>query len=80
MLTEDALEIYMAGQDIVVKTLCEFCDVINNLNDKVRKAEERIAKLSKNSSNSGKRPSSDDVTKKKPAKPGKKRKIGDQHI
>jgi len=78
MLIEDALEIYEAGPDIVVKTLCEFCDEINNLNDKVRNLEERTARLSKNSSNSGKRPSSDNVTKPKTENPGNKRKIGAQ--
>ena len=81
MLVEDALDIYNAGPDIVVKTLCEFCDTINNQNDRIQELEKKIAKLSKDSSNSSKRPSSDDVTKPKPKKDidsDEKRKIGGQ--
>ena len=78
MKAKDALEIYRAGQEIVVKTLCDYCDKICCLEDEVHKLEMKIAKLSKNSSNSGKRPSSDDVTKPKKRKKDKKRKIGGQ--
>lgn len=78
MSPEDALDIYEAGEQIVVKTLCEFCDTIERLNDKVHKLEQKVAGLSKNSSNSSKRPSSDDITKPKKKKTGKKRKIGGQ--
>jgi len=85
MLVEDALDIYNAGPDIVVKTLCEFCDTINNQNDRIQELEKKVVSLSKNSSNSSKRPSSDDITKQKSkeskksdGKPDKKRKIGAQ--
>ena len=78
MSPEEALKIYQAGPAIVIKTLCEFCDTIDRLNDQVHKLEKQVAGLSKNSSNSSKRPSSDDVTKPKKKNNGKKLKIGAQ--
>jgi len=79
MNPDEALEIYQAGQDVVVKTLCGFCDTIGSLQNTLKALENKIAKLSKNSSNSSKRPSSDDITKPKSKKPkGGKRKIGGQ--
>ena len=72
MKPQQALAIYKAGQDVVVKTLCD-------MDAKIKSQEITIAKLSKNSSNSGKRPSSDDITKSKSKnKDGNKRKIGGQ--
>ncbi|MBW1677941.1 MAG: IS66 family transposase [Deltaproteobacteria bacterium] len=72
MKPQQALAIYKAGQDVVVKTLCD-------MDAKIKSQEITIAKLSKNSSNSGKRPSSDDITKPKSKnKDGNKRKIGGQ--
>ncbi len=78
MLPEDALEIYHAGPEIVVKMLCGYCEKIDSLEDRIHELEKQIAGLSKNSSNSGKRPSSDDVTKPKKGNSDKKRKIGAQ--
>jgi transposase len=80
MLPDDALAIYHAGPEVVVKTLCEFCDTIGFLENKNNILENKIAGLLKNSSNSSKRPSSDDITKpkNKKKKKGGKRKIGGQ--
>jgi len=78
MLAEDAEKIYQAGQEAVIKTICDFSNTIDSLENKINKLEEQVAKLSKNSSNSGKRPSSDDITKHKKKGNGKKRKIGAQ--
>jgi transposase len=55
---------------------------VDQLRKKIKEQEKKIAKLSKNSSNSSKCPSSDDITKPKP-KPkkddeGEKKKIGAQ--
>lgn len=79
MKPQEALAIYKAGQDVVVNTLCDMDAEITSLNKTVKSQEITIAKLSKNSSNSSKRPSSDDITKpKSKKKDGNKRKIGGQ--
>jgi len=78
MLAEDAEKIYRTGQEAVVKTICDFSNTIDNLEKKISQLEKQVAKLSKNSSNSGKRPSSDDIIKHKKKRNGKKRKIGAQ--
>ena len=80
MLPDDALAIYHAGPEVVVKTLCGFCDTIGFLENRINVLENKIAGLLKNSSNSSKRPSSDDITKpkNKKKKKGEKRKIGGQ--
>ncbi len=80
MLPDDALAIYHAGPEVVVKTLCGFCDTIGALENRINILENKIAGLLKNSSNSSKRPSSDDITKpkNKKKKKGEKRKIGGQ--
>jgi transposase len=80
MLPDDALAIYHAGPEVVVKTLCGFCDTIASLENRINILENKIAGLLKNSSNSSKRPSSDDITKpkNKKKKKGGKRKIGGQ--
>jgi len=81
MNRDQALAIYYAGPEVVVKTIFGFCDTIDALHNQIVTLEIKIAKLSKNSSNSSKRPSSDDITKpkKKEKKKGeKKRKIGGQ--
>ena len=64
----------------MVKVLCDLSDTIESLQEKVRILEIKVAKLSKNSSNSSKRPSSDDITKPKSNKQQKKgkREIGGQ--
>ncbi len=79
MLTEDAIKIFQAGQEVVVKTICDLSNTIENLDNKIHKLQEQVAKLSKNSTNSSKRPSSDDIVKPKKKRKGKKkRKIGAQ--
>ena len=80
MLPDNALAIYHAGPEVVVKTLCGFCDTIGALENRINILENKIAGLLKNSSNSSKRPSSDDITKpkNKKKKKGGKRKIGGQ--
>lgn len=75
----DALEIYNAGPDAVVKTLRDLSSTIESQQRIIKALEIKIAKLSKNSSNSGKHPSSDDITKTKSDKKKKgKGKIGGQ--
>lgn len=65
MLPDDALAIYHAGPEVVVKTLCEFCDTLGSLENRINILENKIAGLLKNSSNSSKRPSSDDIRRKR---------------
>lgn len=82
MTREEALTIYRAGQEVVVRVLCEMSDKIESLQKRVNELEKIVARLSKNSSNSSKPPSSDDITKPKPenkdVESGKKRNIGAQ--
>jgi hypothetical protein len=59
--------------------LCEQSNATESLQKRIKILEDKIAKLSKNSSNSSKCPSSDDITKpKNPKKRDKQRKIGGQ--
>ncbi len=80
MTPDEALVLYNAGPKVVVKKLCDLSNTITSQKDQIKTLETKIAKLSKNSSNSGKRPSSNDITKPKPEKKKKngKRKIGGQ--
>ena len=79
MTREEALAIYRAGQEVVVRVLCEMSDKIESLQKRVGELEKIVARLSKNSSNSSKPPSSDDITKPKPKnKNEEKRNIGAQ--
>ena len=80
MNQDQADAIYKAGQKKVTDTLLEMNQKICTLEKKVKAQEKTIAKLKKNSSNSGKRPSSDDITKPKWKNDKKKgnRKIGGQ--
>ena len=82
MTREEALAIYRAGQQVVVRVLCEMSDKLKSLQKRVSELEKIVARLSKNSSNSSKPPSSDDITKPKPknkdVESGKKRNIGAQ--
>ncbi len=75
MLTrEEARAIYRAGEEVVVKVLFEMSTKIDALQKRAKELERIVAKLSKNSSNSSKPPSSDDITKSEPKnKDGKKR-------
>jgi transposase len=82
MTRDEALALYNAGSEVVVKVLCDLCDTVKAQQKQIKDLQIKIAKLSKNSSNSSKRPSSDDITKPKKdkKKDGKKgtRKIGGQ--
>jgi len=82
MTKNEALALYNAGPKIVVKTLCDLSLTIKSQKKHIKALEIKVAKLSKDSSNSSKRPSSDDITKpktKKSKKQGKgTRKIGGQ--
>ncbi len=66
MTPEQAQAIYVAGQDAVVTHLCELDAQVQAAQQEVEELERKIARLSKDSSNSSKRPSSDDITKPKP--------------
>jgi len=79
MTFEEALAIYHAGPAAVVGALLDLSlqeqllqFQVDALQKEIETLKARIAKLSKNSTNSSKRPSSDDVTKPK----GKRRKKG----
>jgi transposase len=75
---EEAKAIYRAGEEAVVTVICDLSAQVDALQKRVQELERAVARLSKNSSNSSKPPSSD-ITKPKPKK-GKnsKRKIGGQ--
>lgn len=73
---EQALAIYHAGPDAVVKDLCELSRQVDLRQERVETLERKVAQLSKNSSNSSKPPSSD-ITRPKLRQKGK-RKIGAQ--
>jgi transposase len=80
MTSDEALVLYNAGPEVVIKILCDLSNTIASQQDQIKVLETKVAKLLKNSSNSGKRPSSDDITKPKSGKKKKKgkRKIGGQ--
>jgi len=80
MTPDEALALYNAGPEVVIKILCDLSNTIASQQDQIKVLETKVAKLLKNSSNSGKRPSSDDITKPKSGKKKKKgkRKIGGQ--
>ena len=80
MTHDEALALYTAGRKVVAKLLCDLSNTIESQQEQIKALEVKVAKLSKNSSNSRKPPSSDDITKptsKKKTKKGK-RKIGGQ--
>jgi len=56
---EQALAIYHAGPEAVVKVICELSRQVDLLQKRVEELERKVAQLSKNSSNSSKPPSSD---------------------
>ena len=68
MTPEQAQAIYFAGQDAVVTSLCELDAQVQASQQQIEALQRKIAQLSKNSSNSSKRPSSDDITKPKGGK------------
>ncbi len=65
MTNDESLALYNAGPKVVVKILCDLSRTIESQQMQIKALEIKIAKLSKNSSNSSKRPSSDDITKPK---------------
>jgi transposase len=65
MTKDESLALYNAGPKVVVKILCDLSRTIESQQMQIKALEIKIAKLSKNSSNSSKRPSSDDITKPK---------------
>jgi len=81
MTRDEALALYNSGPAAVVEALCNLSDTVEAQQKQIKSLELKIAKLSKNSSNSSKRPSSDDITKKNGKKKDRKkgkRKIGGQ--
>jgi hypothetical protein len=75
---EEALVLYNSGPEVVIKVLCDLSKTNESLREQVTILEAKVSKLSKNSSNSGKRPSSDDITKRKTKKKDGEGKIGGQ--
>ncbi len=68
MTPEQAQAIYFAGRDAVVTHLCALDEQVTASQLQINALQRKIAQLSKNSSNSSKRPSSDDITKPKGGK------------
>jgi transposase len=65
MTPEQAQAIYFAGQRAVVKRLCELDAQVQAGEQKIEALERKLAQRSKDSSNSSKPPSSDDITQPK---------------
>jgi len=80
MRHDEALALYNAGPKVVAKILCDLSNTIESQQEQIKALEVKVANLSKNSSNSSKPPSSDDITKPKSNKKNKKgkRRIGGQ--
>lgn len=76
MTTEEAQQIYAAGSGAVIAALLNLDAQVTGLYAQVDELSVRIARLSKTSINSGKRPSSDDITKPR----GKKKEPGSRAI
>jgi len=62
---EQAEAIFFAGRQAVVTHLCELDEQVMASQRQIEALQRKVAQLSKNSSNSSKRPSSDDITKPK---------------
>jgi transposase len=65
MTPEQAQAIYFAGQDAVVSSLCPLDAQVQASQQQIEALQRKIAQLSKDSSNSSKRPSSEDITQPK---------------
>jgi transposase len=79
MTPEAALALYRKGSGAVVRVLLDQSATVEALQQQVEALKRQVAVLSKNSGNSSKRPSSDDLTKPRPRRQGKsKRKLGAQ--
>ncbi|MEA3380436.1 MAG: IS66 family transposase [Pseudomonadota bacterium] len=72
MTYDEALALYNAGPKVAAKILCDLSNTIESQQERIKALEMKVAKLSKNSSNSSKPPSSDDITKPKSNKKGKR--------
>ncbi len=68
MTPEQAQAIYFSGRDAVVTQLCALDEQVMASRREIEALQHKIAQLSKDSSNSSKRPSSDDITKPKGGK------------
>jgi len=70
MTSEEALAIYHAGPEVVVKVLCEFSNQMKLLQNQVAELQKEVQilkdQLAKNSRNSSKPPSSDGLKKPSP--------------
>ncbi len=75
---EQALAIYHSGPEAVVKVICELSAQVDLQQKRVEELERTVAKLSKNSANSSKPPSSDITRPKSQPRQQGKRKIGAQ--
>ncbi len=80
MTRKKAAEIYESGKKATVKTICALYKDVKNKDKEINRLRIKIAKLSKDSTNSSRRPSSDDITKKTKTEAigGEKRKKGGQ--
>lgn len=80
MTHDEALAVYNAGAKVVAQILCDLSHTIESQQAQIKALEVKVAKLSKNSSNSSKPPSSDDITKPQSNTKNKKakRRIGGQ--
>ena len=70
MTSEEALAIYHAGPEVVVKVLCELSNQVKLLQNQVAELQKEVQilkdQLAKNSRNSSKPPSSDGLKKPSP--------------
>ncbi len=72
MTPEQAEAIYFAGKKSVISHLCDLDAQVTTAQQEIHQLKNKVAQLSKDSSTSSKRPSSDDITKPK----GKKKTDG----
>ena len=79
MTPEQAQAIYVAGEQAVVKRLCALDAQVQAGEQKIEALERELARRSKDSSNSSKPPSSDDITKPK-KRPGQACEAQGNHI
>ena len=63
MTPEQAQALYFAGQQVVVERLCALDAQVQAAHQEIEALQRKLAQRSKDSSNSSKRPSSDDITK-----------------
>ncbi|NIX55798.1 MAG: IS66 family transposase, partial [candidate division Zixibacteria bacterium] len=54
MTHDEALALYNAGPKVVAKILCDLSNTIESQQEQIKALEVKVAKLSKNSSNSSK--------------------------